>query len=227
MGDMGNRQLVWGWVRKHLWMIAWAAMVPVLVWTGPVHAAATMPGDSSDPVVTRSFVESYFDERCRDLEEEIEALWRRIADLERQIEALAGKRPVTPPSSETQPGKNGLKIVLTVGQTSATINGRTTSLEQPPYSVGDTVMVPLRFIGQAMGAGFTWDNRNKKIVYHLGDTSLVMQVGQTNILVNGEQHQLKVAPQLAGGTTMVPLRVVAEYLGAKVDYSNKKITITQ
>lgn len=61
----------------------------------------------------------------------------------------------------------------------------------------------------------------------MAKTEIIMQLGKTNALVNGEEKLLDVAPFAQDGRTFVPIRFVAEALGCKVDYSNGTITITK
>lgn len=50
----------------------------------------------------------------------------------------------------------GREIALKVGSNLATINGVAAAVDTPPFIVGSTTYVPLRFISQALGAGVTY-----------------------------------------------------------------------
>ena len=69
----------------------------------------------------------------------------------------------------------------------------------------------------------------KKFVIFL--LTVVLGVGTvfgatTKIRVNGEEVKTTVAPIVKGGTTLVPLKVVSEYLDALVEYDSKTKLIT-
>lgn len=48
----------------------------------------------------------------------------------------------------------------------------------------------------------------------------------TKIRINGEEVKTTVAPIVKGGTTLVPLKVISEHLGAYVEYDSKAKVIT-
>lgn len=54
-------------------------------------------------------------------------------------------------------------LVMKAGQTTATENGETVSLEAPPELVRGRVMVPLRFIGERLGLEVKWNAANRWI----------------------------------------------------------------
>jgi hypothetical protein len=60
-------------------------------------------------------------------------------------------------------------IGLTLGSTSATVDGRETSLDSPPFLIGARTLVPLRFISQALGAGVNFDAAQQTVYVTLGN----------------------------------------------------------
>ena len=58
----------------------------------------------------------------------------------------------------------GHEISLHVGSTQATVDGRTLTVDSAPFLVGDTTLVPLRFISQALGAGVRYDDPSDTVV---------------------------------------------------------------
>ncbi|KKM09695.1 hypothetical protein SY88_17260 [Clostridiales bacterium PH28_bin88] len=89
-------------------------------------------------------------------------------------------------------------------------------------------LVPLRGIFEAMGAEVDWEQRTQTVTATRGDTTVVLQVGKGEAWVDGRQVIMDVPMRLKKGQAMVPLRFVAEALGANVnwDRSNRTITIT-
>ncbi len=141
-------------------------------------------------------------------------LRRRIRDLGPAalalvLLALVGARPAA---------GAGVSIRLQIDATEATVNGEVLSLDVPPVLVGDRAMVPLRFVGEAMGASFEWDGTERRVTYQRYDTSVVLWIDHGGALVNGAPWQLDVPPILVDGRTMVPIRFVAEALGAIVTW---------
>lgn len=64
--------------------------------------------------------------------------------------------------------KDGTTIVLKINERNATINGKVTTLDVPARIVDDRTMVPLRFVGEAMGAKVEWDNPSKTVFIEKG-----------------------------------------------------------
>jgi uncharacterized lipoprotein YddW (UPF0748 family) len=57
----------------------------------------------------------------------------------------------------------GVTIVMQVGQQSATVGGRSVTLDAPPEITQGRVMVPLRFIGESLGLQVAWNADNRWI----------------------------------------------------------------
>ena len=54
-------------------------------------------------------------------------------------------------------------IELTINSTQALVNGEKITLDQAPIILNQRTLVPLRFIGEEMGAEIEWDNAKQKI----------------------------------------------------------------
>jgi len=57
----------------------------------------------------------------------------------------------------------GNTIILTVGVSTATVNGQARSLEAPPQIVGGRTFVPLRFINESLGAQVNYNSTTRSI----------------------------------------------------------------
>ncbi len=55
------------------------------------------------------------------------------------------------------------EIVLTIGSTVATVNGVKKELPAAPEIIGDTAMVPIRFISEAFGANVNWEGETAMV----------------------------------------------------------------
>ncbi|WP_010271247.1 copper amine oxidase N-terminal domain-containing protein [Paenibacillus senegalensis] len=58
----------------------------------------------------------------------------------------------------------GKTIVLTIGSTTALIDGVETQLEGPAVLTDDTTYVPVRFVAEAFGAEVDWDNEFRAVI---------------------------------------------------------------
>lgn len=59
--------------------------------------------------------------------------------------------------------RSGKKISLIVGNSTATIDGKTLSLDVSPKMINGRTMVPVRFIGESFNAVVSWDNDNRTV----------------------------------------------------------------
>lgn len=85
-----------------------------------------------------------------------------------------------------------------------------------PYIENDRTMVPLRFISEAFGADVSWIPETRTIEIVLGDTSITMQVDNTEYQLNGEAQLMDAAPVIREDRTFVPIRFVSEALDKSV-----------
>lgn len=172
-----------------------------LMMAGFLLSAAT-PGSSEDPLVTRSWVNSYVTHKCDALEARIDTISEKLG-VEKELCLWIGKNYIT---------ENGVKE----------------SIDVAPLLLNSRTIVPLRYVGEFMDADFKWDNINKMVTYIKGNTTIKLWIGKKTISVNGVNNQIDTAPTLVNNRTMVPLRFVVEELGADVKWNNeeKKVTIT-
>jgi hypothetical protein len=106
------------------------------------------------------------------------------------------------------------------------INGEPAApLDAPPFISGGRTMVPLRFIAEAFGATVNYDATTKGITITLGDMNITMQIGNTTVMVNGKSYTIDAPPVIVANRTFVPVRFVAEILGATVEYDATTRTV--
>jgi hypothetical protein len=68
-------------------------------------------------------------------------------------------------ATQTVTATNGdTVVVLTVGDTSPTVNGQIVIIDQPGIIVGGRTLAPLRFIAEAFGGTVEWDNATQTAV---------------------------------------------------------------
>ena len=107
---------------------------------------------------------------------------------------------------------------------SVSVDGSPLYLSPGPIERGGRVFVPLRGIFERLGAG---------VVYHTGtinatkgNTNVSLRIGSTQATINNQPQYLDVAPFIVGSTTYVPLRFVAQSLGAVVGYDGQSRNVS-
>ncbi|MCZ8514574.1 stalk domain-containing protein [Paenibacillus filicis] len=91
----------------------------------------------------------------------------------RAIFEKLGGSVVWDPSTRTVSGfKDKKRIVLTVDQPEASVNGKTITLEQPALIMNGSTMVPARFVSESLGARVAWDDASRTVSITLDSVSV-------------------------------------------------------
>jgi len=99
-------------------------------------------------------------------------------------------------------------------------------LDQPPVIQNSRTLVPLRFIGEALGADIQWNEEERSVTYTTIDAQLVLVIDDRRANVNGVLKEMDVAPTIINGRTMVPVRFVSEELGFNVSWDGENQIVT-
>jgi hypothetical protein len=121
-----------------------------------------------------------------------------------------------------------LTIRLTADTATAMVGDEQRSLDAPPIIVNGVTFVPLRFIGEALGAQVTWSPALQVVFLVRGSSQVQLTVGSKLAIIDGRITQLLEAPRIQNGRTMVPLRFISEAFGADVtwDQATKAVTVS-
>ena len=104
------------------------------------------------------------------------------------------------------------------------VNGNTMSFDQPPIEQGGRVFVPLRGVFEQLGASVVYQNGTINATGN--GRTISLHIGSNQATVNGQPQTLDSPPFVEGSRTLVPLRFVAQALGASVDWNNNTSTVT-
>ncbi len=91
-------------------------------------------------------------------------------------------------------------------------------LDAPPIIRDQRTFVPLRFLGEIIGAQVLWDAQERKVTYSYRDIQVELWIGKREIRVDGSFREIDVAPFIESGRTMVPLRFITEPMGAIIQW---------
>ena len=118
-------------------------------------------------------------------------------------------------------------IVLTIGSPVATVYGQTVVNDVAPIARNNRTLLPIRFIAEALGAQVEWNADLQKVTIRKADLLIELYLGQTTAYVNGQPVVLDVAAFAENNRTYLPLRFIAENLGATVlwDQPTQSVTI--
>jgi len=118
-------------------------------------------------------------------------------------------------------------IVLTIDQKVASVFGELVMNDVSPILRNDRTMLPIRFVAEALGGIVVWNDSLNKVTITKEDVVIEIFIGSPFALVNGSPVELDASAFIENSRTYLPLRFVAENMGATVtwDATTKKVTI--
>ncbi len=131
---------------------------------------------------------------------------------------------------EVEPGtpntSKKLVIELTIDSLIAYVNREPFELDAAPIARNWRTMLPIRFVAEALGATVDWDADNQRVTITKGDLIIEIYIGSDVAYVNGQPVQLDSPAFAENNRTYLPLRFVAETLGALVEWDQATRTVT-
>ena len=106
-------------------------------------------------------------------------------------------------------------------------------MDAPAYVNGGRVMLPLRFVAEALGLQVSWVPETKTVIIWDLTQRVEIPVKSNRIIVNGITYTSDVKPEIKSSRTMLPIANIARALGL-IDGSdiiwdqyNKQVTLTR
>ncbi len=107
------------------------------------------------------------------------------------------------------------------------INGEYTETKiTPPIQIAGNTLVPAREVFEKMGANVVWSSKEKKVYIDKEDVFIVLELDNTEIVINGESKQATVPAISVNQKIMIPLRFISQELGYEVTWIGETKTIT-
>ncbi len=132
-------------------------------------------------------------------------------------------------------------LALADGTVDIVINGEKIETDVPALMIpvldgngnyiGDRTMLPLRAISSKLNFDIAWDEQTSGITVYRNNQLISMWIGKpTAFLMDGigleKAYTMDTPPQITEGRTLVPVRAVAELLGADVLWNGETKTVT-
>jgi phosphate transport system substrate-binding protein len=124
-------------------------------------------------------------------------------------------------------------IVLTIDSTFAAVAGSSVTLDAAPFVASGRTMLPIRFVAETMGAGVSYTTKANgsvsQVSLGLPDSpttlkAITLSLSSTIATVDGQPVTLDTTPTIRQGRTFLPIRFIAETMGAKVTYTTDPST---
>ncbi len=93
------------------------------------------------------------------------------------------------------------------------IDGKPVEIADEPRNQDGTLWVPLRALGEAVGAKVEWDQSTKQIALTHKKGDILLDIGSKDVNLNGNVVNVQAAPFVDAGETWVPVRFFNEVLG--------------
>lgn len=124
----------------------------------------------------------------------------------------------------------GNTIALQVGNPLMAVDGNYREIDpgrgMVPVIVAGRALVPVRVIAENLGGTIDWDPIARKVSIRDGERVIELGVGSTIAYIEGKRQEMDVAPLLVNDRTLVPIRFLAENMGAVVEWNEQARTVT-
>lgn len=131
-------------------------------------------------------------------------------------------------SSTSSKPKPKNTIILTIDNKTVMVNGNAVENDVAPFIEKDRTMLPIRFIAETLGAKVEWIEANRQVRIEKDKTVILLTIDSDKAYVNDMAQTLDSPAIIKSDRTFLPIRFVAENLGAAVDWNEnaRQVTIT-
>lgn len=109
-------------------------------------------------------------------------------------------------------------IVLQIGSAAVLVDDQAIINDVAPVIRNDRTLVPIRVITEALGGQVAWNEAAKEVALTVNGKEIKMTIGKV-------LEKYGVAPVIIGGRTFVPVRFVADELGAVITWDDATKTV--
>lgn len=118
-----------------------------------------------------------------------------------------------------KPAADAKIIILQIGSTAVLVDDQAIINDVAPVIRNDRTLVPIRVITEALGGQVAWNEAAKEVTLTVNGKEIKMTIGKV-------LEKYGVAPVIIGGRTFVPVRFVADELGAVTTWDDATKTVT-
>ncbi|WP_427340504.1 copper amine oxidase N-terminal domain-containing protein [Caloranaerobacter sp. DY30410] len=118
-----------------------------------------------------------------------------------------------------------LKVLADEQPIKVSINGKLVEFDVPPTIINGRTLVPVRAIFEQFGLEVDWDNETRTVIGKKDGLEIKLPVDNKKAQKNDKEIELDVPATIINGRTLVPVRFIAESLGAKVDWDRESKTV--
>ena len=105
-------------------------------------------------------------------------------------------------------------IKMQIGNNAVSVDDKEINNDVAPVIVNDRTLVPIRIVTETLGGDVEWNDSTKTVTLNIDGKTITMTIGV-------ELEGYGVAPEIINDRTYVPIRFVAEELGAVVNWNEE------
>lgn len=128
-----------------------------------------------------------------------------------KVQANFAQKDVKPSTKQT--------IIMTIGQKSMTADGKSIMLDAAPVIMNNRTYVSIRAITESLGGSAEWNAKERSVTLKIDEQMITLKIGTV-------LEKYGAAPLIIDNRTYVPIRFVAEELGASVVWDGQTRTVT-
>ncbi len=103
-------------------------------------------------------------------------------------------------------------------------NGSYIDFESDPVLIDGTTYLPVRFFCEALSAQVDWSDKTQTVMVTFDKDVISFDIGSSTAYINGTPVKINGFARLLNSKTYLPVRFLAESLGAKVNWDDKYYT---
>lgn len=143
-----------------------------------------------------------------------------------EIKQILGNEKQDIKKEETPlPQPDEISIVLYLDKTNYSVaeNGiwQEATLDVAPTIENGRTLVPFRAIMERFGANVKWIPESQQVKVEYKEKEVVLTIGSTDALVNGQATKIDVPAKIVNGRTLIPIRFVSQQIGMNVEWNEQ------
>lgn len=133
---------------------------------------------------------------------------------------IQGPEPADKPLPANDMKGNPYLLVMQVENNKALVRGAEKELLVPPTIINGRMMVPIRFVGEALNASLSWSGTDNKTTVEFDGKKVEFWQRNPTASVDGNAVKLETPPVVLDGSTLVPISFISEYFGYPIEYDS-------
>ncbi|MEK8130634.1 stalk domain-containing protein [Paenibacillus filicis] len=119
-------------------------------------------------------------------------------------------------------------VTFSLNGGSYTLDGVKLNMTREPAVIDGSSYLWVRDLAAALGAQVEWNDAQKAAIYTKGGRTISFFTTRPTYSLDGKETNTDVPAKLVNDNTMIPVRLLSEVLGAKVEYNpdNHSVTLT-